>query len=49
MKIKRKPDFLFILAVLVGIGVLVTMRAQSGSVAQATPHVSVAATNSAAK
>jgi hypothetical protein len=49
MRIKRKPDLLFILAVLVGIGVLVTMRIQgvpaaapSGTAAEALPSVSVA-------
>ncbi len=51
MRIKRKPDFLFILAILVGIGVLVTMRAQPGNAAQAAPtsNVSVVSTISVAK
>lgn len=34
---KRKPDFILILAVLVGIGVIITMKAQAG----ATPSVVV--------
>ncbi|NOX42759.1 MAG: hypothetical protein GXP19_03370 [Gammaproteobacteria bacterium] len=32
MKInKRKPDFILVLAVLVGIGVIITMKAQAGA------------------
>ncbi len=31
MKIRRKPDFLFLLAIIVGLGVILTMRAQAGS------------------
>ena len=34
MKKKRKPDFLFVLAIIVGIGVIITMRAQAGAEAQ---------------
>lgn len=49
MRIKRKPDFLFILAILVGIGVVVTMRAQPGNAVQPNSSVSVAATTTAAK
>ena len=36
MKKKRKPDFLFVLAIIVGIGVILTMRAQAGPDAQLT-------------
>lgn len=34
MKKKRKPDFLFLLAIIVGVGVILTMRAQAGPDAQ---------------
>lgn len=33
---RRKPDFLFLLAIIVGIGVILTMRAQAGADAQLT-------------
>lgn len=49
MRIRRKPDFLFILAILVGIGVVVTMRAQPENAVQPNSAVSVAATHAAAK
>ena len=39
---KRKPDFLFVLAIIVGIGVIVTMRAQAGLY----PHVTKAEASS---
>ena len=48
MKKKRKPDFLFVLALVVGIGVILTMRAQAGPDAQwvkgAASNVAVAQT-----
>lgn len=31
MKIKRKPDFLLLLAIIVGVGVIITMRVQAGA------------------
>ena len=34
--IRRKPDFLFLLAIIVGVGVILTMRAQAGSDAHLT-------------
>ncbi len=34
MKKTRKPDFLFLLAIIVGVGVIITMRAQAGADAQ---------------
>ena len=42
MKIKRKPDFLLLLAIIVGIGVIITMRVQ----ASADAHLVKGVTNS---
>lgn len=49
MKKKRKPDFLFVLAIIVGIGVIITMRTQPGADAQlaqgaASSNIAVAQT-----
>ena len=41
MKRRRKPDFLLLLAIIVGIGVIITMRVQAGADAQLT-HKGVA-------
>ena len=36
MKRRRKPDFLLLLAIIVGIGVIITMRVQAGADAHLT-------------
>ena len=40
MKIRRKPDFLFLLAIIVGLGVILTMRAQASSDSHAKSSIS---------
>lgn len=42
IKKRRKPDFIFVLAVIVGLGVILTMKAQAGA-GQQTQHASVSA------
>ncbi len=38
MKIKHKPDFLLVLAIVVGVGVVLTMKVQPGTPAQLASH-----------
>ena len=42
IKKRRKPDFMFVLAVIVGLGVIITMKAQTGA-GQQTQSASVSA------